>query len=83
MDSRAAAGGDGGWQLWFVMLSGWPVFLTLVALGVAGGIGLSVLFTKMGSRSVLQNALLAVVSIFLLAAALLGVISVLSRDALN
>ena len=71
---------DGGWQLWFVMLSGWPVFLVLVALGIAGGIGLSIFLTKISSRSVLQNAVLAVISIALLAAALLGLISALSRS---
>jgi len=68
-----------GWDLWFVQLSGWPVFLTLVVLGVAGTLGLSVLFTRLSRRSVLQNSLLAVFSLAALAAMLLGLVSVMTR----
>ena len=69
----------GGWNLWFVQLSGWPVFLTLVGLGVAGTLGLSVLFSRLSSRSVMQNAVLAVVSLAALAALVLGLISLMSQ----
>jgi len=62
--------GGGGWI---------GLILTIVVLGIAGTLGLSVLFNRLSSRSVLQNALLAVVSLAALAATLLGIISLMSR----
>ncbi len=59
------------WQLWFVQLSGWPVFLVIVAGAVLFCIVLSVLMSWLSNRSVVENALLAV-----LAVALIGLASV-------
>ena len=69
----------GDWTLWFVTLSGWPVFLALVAVGALCALGLSILFTRLSSRSVLQTALIAIASLAALAAILLGLASLMTR----
>jgi LytS/YehU family sensor histidine kinase len=60
------------WQLWFVRLSGWPVFITVIIAGVLVGWLASVLLTKAASRSAVQTMLFAVIAI-----ALIGLLLVL------
>jgi uncharacterized membrane protein YeaQ/YmgE (transglycosylase-associated protein family) len=60
------------WQLWFVRLSGWPVFITVIIAGVLVGWLASVLLTKAASRSAVQTMLFAVVAI-----AIIGLLPVL------
>ena len=67
------------WRLWFVRLSGWPVFLATVAGVFVFMLSLSVVLTRISHRSVLQNALLAVVSLAVVACALLILVAVLTR----
>ena len=67
------------WKLWFLQLSGWPVFLATIAVVFVFMIGLSVLLTKLSHRSVLQNAMVAVVSLGVIAFALLGLLAFLTR----
>ena len=52
-----------GWPLWFVRLSGWPVFLTVVAVGVTLSFLLSVLLTKAGNRSAVQTMVIATLAV--------------------
>ena len=67
------------WRLWFVRLSGWPVFLATVAGVFVLMLGLSVVLTRISHRSVLQNALLAVISVAVIACALMVLIAALTR----
>jgi hypothetical protein len=67
------------WRLWFVQLSGWPVFLATVAGVFVLMLGLSVVLTRISHRSVLQNALLAVISVAAIACALVILVAVLTR----
>jgi len=48
-----------GWQLWFVRLSGWPVFLTVVFLAILLSVLISVLLTKAGGRSAVRTMAIA------------------------
>ena len=66
-------------RLWFVQLSGWPVFLLIVAIVGAAMIALSAVLSKLSNRSVLFNAGVACVATAVLAAVLLTVVSVMSR----
>ena len=67
------------WQPWFLRLSGWPVFLTVV-IGVAVFmIVASVVLTRIGNRSVLQNIVLVSVTIALVAVVLVVAFAILSR----
>lgn len=43
------------WSQWFVQLSGWPVFLAIVALVFLFMLALSVALTWLGNRSVVQS----------------------------
>lgn len=56
MSTPPADGTD--WPLWFVRLSGWPVFLTVVAAVVCFMVLASILLTKASSRSAVQNLFL-------------------------
>jgi energy-coupling factor transporter transmembrane protein EcfT len=67
------------WKLWFIQLSGWPVFLTIAALVFTFMLGLSVVLTRISSRSVGQNAVLAVISVALLSIGMLGLAALLTR----
>ena len=67
------------WKLWFIQLSGWPVFLTIVALVFLFMLGLSVALTRISSRSILQNAVLAVISVAVLGLGMLGLAAILAR----
>jgi hypothetical protein len=64
---------------WFVRLSGWPVFLVIVACVFLLMLLLSIVFTKISHRSVLQNALLAVLAVAVLSGLLLAVVSIMTK----
>lgn len=67
------------WSLWFVRLSGWPVFLTVVGAVLCLMLLLSVIFTKLAGRSVIENVLIAVVSLATLAFAVLALLAFFTR----
>ena len=68
------------WKLWFIQLSGWPVFLTIVAVVSVAALGFSVLLTRLSTnRSILWNASLAVVVIATLALVLAGLFAWVTR----
>ena len=67
------------WTLWFVLLSGWPVFLVCTALAVAGMLGLSVVMTRMAGQSALRNMLVAIVFLTIVTASILGLVVVMTR----
>jgi hypothetical protein len=68
------------WRLWFVQLSGWPVFLAIVALVFVSMVTLSFFMTRISTnRSVAQNAVVAVVAAAVVGFGLLGLLAVLSR----
>jgi len=68
-----------GLKLWFIQLSGWPVFLTIAALVFLLTLGLSVVLTRISRRSIIQNAVLAVLTVAALSFGLLGLAAVLTR----
>jgi len=59
------------WQVWFVQLSGWPVFLLVVAATVLFMLAASVALTWLGNKSVLQSMLLALLALAVLVTLLL------------
>ena len=67
------------WKLWFIQLSGWPVFLTIAAAVFLFMLAMSVVLTRITSRSILQNAVLAVVSVTVIAIGILGLAAILTR----
>jgi hypothetical protein len=67
------------WRLWFIHLSGWPVFLAVTVTAILFALGLSILMPSIAHRSVLQNALLAAGAIALGTIALLGTLVLASR----
>jgi hypothetical protein len=67
-------------RLWFVQLSGWPVFLTLMGLLVIGMVALSILFTRLGTnRAVIFNWGTAAVAVAIIAALGLAIATIVSR----
>lgn len=66
-------------KLWFVRLSGWPIFIFIVAVVFLFMMALSVLMTRLSNRSVAQNAMLAGVVVAVIGFGLLGLLAVLSR----
>ena len=66
-------------RLWFLQLSGWPVFLTIVGVVLVGMLALSVGMTRISNRSVVQNFLIAFVAVAVVAAVGLAVAAVVSR----
>jgi hypothetical protein len=66
-------------KLWFVQLSGWPIFIFIVAVVFLSMMALSVLMTRLSNRSVAQNAMLAGVVVAVIGFGLLGLLAVLSR----
>ncbi len=67
------------WNLWFIQLSGWPVFLLIVAIVFVVMVALSVGMTWISNRAIIQNVLIAVLGVVLIGLGLLGIASVLSR----
>lgn len=67
------------WQVWFLQLSGWPVFLAVIAAVAVFMIAASVVLTWIGNRSVIQSIGLAALAVLLLVLVLLVALSVLSR----
>ena len=66
-------------RLWFLQLSGWPVFLAIVAVVLAFMLALSVGMTRISNRSVVQNYALAFFAVALIAAIGLAVAVVVTR----
>lgn len=66
-------------RLWFLQLSGWPVFLAIVGVVVLCMLALSVGMTRISNRSVVQNFLLAFLAVAVIAAIGLAVAAVVSR----
>lgn len=66
-------------RLWFLQLSGWPVFLAIVAVVLAFMLALSVGMTRISNRSVVQNYVLAFFAVALIAAIGLAVAVVVTR----
>jgi ABC-type arginine/histidine transport system permease subunit len=66
-------------RLWFLQLSGWPVFLTIVGVVLAFMLALSVGMTRISNRSVVQNYVLAFFAVALIAAVGLAVAVVVTR----
>jgi uncharacterized membrane protein len=67
------------WTLWFLQLSGWPVFLVIVAAVLVFMLAMSVVLTWLGSRSVIQAALLAVLGLTVLSLGFFGILVLLNR----
>lgn len=71
--------GGSTWKLWFIQLSGWPAFLTVVAITVLFMLLASIVLTWAGNRSIAQVAVIVVLAIAaILVTGLIG-IAVLSR----
>jgi hypothetical protein len=66
-------------RLWFLQLSGWPVFLTIVAIVLVFMLALSVGMTRISNRSVVENFLLAFVAVAVIAAVGLAIAAVVTR----
>jgi hypothetical protein len=66
-------------KLWFVQLSGWPIFIVIVAVVFLFMVALSVLMTRLSNRSVAQNAALAAAVVAVIGFGLLGLVAILSR----
>jgi hypothetical protein len=67
------------WTLWFVLLSGWPVFLACTAVTVVAMLVLSVVMTRMTGRSALRNMALALVFLAVVTASVLTLVAVMTR----
>ena len=67
------------WKLWFVQLSGWPVFLATVAIVFLFVMTLTVLLPKLSHRSIAQNAMTAVITVAVIGVGLLVLMAILSR----
>ena len=66
-------------KLWFIQLSGWPVFIVIVAVVFLFMMALSVWMTRISNRSVAQNAALAIALVAVIGFGLLGLLAVLTR----
>jgi len=66
-------------DLWFLRLSGWPVFLSIVGVVFVFMLALSVAMTRLSNRSVAQNFLIAFVAVAAIAAIGLMVAAVATR----
>ena len=67
------------WKMWFLQLSGWPVFVAILAFVGLGMLGLSYVFTRMGDRSVARNAMLSAVALAVLTAVVLAIMAIATR----
>jgi hypothetical protein len=68
------------WRLWFLQLSGWPVFLTVVAATLAFMVLLAWTLPRLAHRSVWQNAMLAVIVLAAIAFVMLAGAALLFRS---
>jgi len=64
-------------RLWFIQLSGWPVFLAVIGVTAAFMVIASVLLTKLGNRSLIQalviaGSVLVILTLVILAAFMLA-----------
>ena len=66
-------------RLWFLQLSGWPVFLSIVGIVLVFMLALSVGMTRISNRSVVQNYVLAFFAVAVIAAVGLAVATVVTR----
>ncbi len=66
-------------KLWFLQLSGWPVFLAIVAFVALGMLGLSYVLTQMGNKSVARNAVMSAIALTVLALVVLAIIAIATR----
>ena len=66
-------------RLWFLQLSGWPVFLAMVGIVLAFMLALSVGMTRISNRSVMQNYVLAFFAVAIIAAVGLAVAAIVTR----
>lgn len=66
-------------RLWFLQLSGWPVFLSIVGVVLVLMLALSVGMTRISNRSVVQNFVLAFAAVAVIAAIGLAVAAIVSR----
>jgi len=66
-------------RLWFLQLSGWPVFLSIVGIVLVFMLALSVGMTRISNRSVVQNFVLAFFAVAVIAAIGLAVAAVMTR----
>ena len=55
------------WRLWFLQLSGWPVFLAIVTATLLFMVLVAWAMPRLAHRSMWQNALLAVIALAALA----------------
>jgi hypothetical protein len=67
------------WDLWFIQLSGWPVFLATVAVVFLFMMALSVGLTWISNRSMVQSAAIAVTALAVLSLLMLGLVALLTR----
>lgn len=67
------------WKLWFLQLSGWPVFLTVVAATLLFMVLASVLLTKAANRSLFQVMVIAAVTSIVIALLFIGSFVILAR----
>lgn len=68
------------WQLWFVRLSGWPVFLSIVGLVLVFMLVASVVLTWLGNRSVVRAMVLTGTTITILAVVVLFALAWLTKQ---
>lgn len=67
------------WRLWFLQLSGWPVFLTVIAVTFLFMVLASVVLTKAANRSLLQVMVIAAVAAIVIAVLFIGAFVVLTQ----
>lgn len=66
-------------KLWFLQLSGWPVFLTVIGLTAVFMVCASVVLTRLGNRSLMEALILSSVALLILALVVLGAFVLASR----
>jgi len=66
---------DRDWRLWFVQLSGWPVFLVTVGAAILFAVILTVVLTRLANRSIAQNVVTAGM---ILAVGMMGLLAALA-----
>jgi hypothetical protein len=67
------------WDLWFIQLSGWPVFLATVGVVFVFMMALSVGLTWISNRTVVQSAAIAVAALAVLSLVLLALAALLTQ----
>jgi hypothetical protein len=66
-------------KLWFLQLSGWPIFLAVIGVTAAFMVIASVLLTKLGNRSLMEALVLASSALVVLTFVILAVFMLASR----